>query len=301
MSNGIREELETYLYLSYSQEALVDYMAALMLFDAFEFSRPYEVFADILFDTSDDDPEETRDKITNAFHKMLDGLFSAHRINLLEDVDLQTKNTILGALFRLQNFEDPTPILLILESDRPTLEKFARIIETMTSLDEGKILSAIEDVDESSLKVLQNFLYKKEETAASQETDEDADKKKKLVDNLKDFFTACGEDNLAFQMVQNGIIPGHELRLYHPYVKEMIESTDEDQTAKNILSFFFMGVDSFLEPMLKYRNVSEQLVHGDATKIMRIETKMSVLLNKLVQYQKAKNDAKSISVVQHSA
>lgn len=302
MYGTIRDEIESYLVENFSHEAALEYMSSLMVIDSFEYQKPYDVFADILYDTTEEDENVIQMSIIKAFNDALDFILANHRVVLVEETDLETKNMILSALYQLQHVEDPVPFLRILEGYKSEEEKLALIIEILSGMDHTRAMMALESVEKSTLDILQALLYEKESTMNAGEADEEAMRKAQLIGNLKDFFHVCGEDNLAFEMSNNGIMPAHRAALYYPYIKDMIDvPADDDQTAKNILSLLYYAIDTFTEPSVVYRKVAENLIHGDPTRMMKIEAKISTMVNNLNQFQKAKNDAKSIFVVQHQA
>ena len=133
---------------------------------------------------------------------------------------------------------------------------------------------------------------------AIEEDPKDQETKALLVKNLKDFFIVHGTDCLAHRMLDNGVQPGWSSRLYYPFTKDLLVVPDDNQTAKNLLSFFFFAIDTFNDPLKVYHVVSDHLLTG-TERITRIEVKIVDMINAVRQYQKAQNDARQVSVVQH--
>ena len=300
METTLRDEIDSFLENAFTEEAAGEFKASLMLFDAFEYAKPFDDFSDILYDIEAEDKDITREKMISAFNRHLTAIFTAHQIALVDDVEIYVKNQILGVLYRLQHLEDPVPVLRILESSVSDEEKLAKIIDEFCLLDETEALSAFDAVSEETLKSLMKHLYAQEEllTKAVEEDPKDQETKALLVKNLKDFFIVHGTDCLAHQMLDNGVQPGWSSRLYYPFTKDLLVVPDDNQTAKNLLSFFFFAVDTFNDPLKVYHVVSDHLLTG-TERITRIEVKIADMINAVRQYQKAQNDARQVSVVQH--
>lgn len=300
MDFEFEEEIQEYLQATFSPEMQGEVRASLMVFDAFGYEKASAVLADVLFDIESSDKDLTQMKFLGAIHESLNALLKAHLVTVQDDTDLSVKNQILGVLYRLQHLEDPTPTLRILESSASGEEQLARIVQEYSVLDEAQVLMAVESIDESSLNTLRTYLYKKEEDleAAEEVPATELVDTALMVKNLKDFFHVHGNENLGYQMLDNGIQPGHDIKLYYPYISDQLVVEDDLQSAKNILSLFFIARDTFNDPLKVYRAYSEKIISG-SERIMKIEVKLAELLNALRQYQKALDDSRRVSVTQH--
>ena len=271
-----------------------------MILDAFSYQVLDDDLVDILNDIEEED-DVVQERFLECINIHLTKVLRSHQVFLADDADLYSKNQILAVLYRLQHLEDPVPPLRILETLASNEEKLAKLIEIYSELDETQATVAIESVDDSLITNVMTFLYAAEE---KNETDLLANENYKnltqLKANLKDFFTVHGKDNLAYEMMTNGIEPGLSIKLYYPYIKEHLVVEDNLLTAKNILSLFLFSIDTYKEPVVIYRKYSEQLI-TPADRIIKIEVKIAELLNQLYQYQEAQNAARSVFVVQHQA
>lgn len=291
MDHNAQEPIDTYSSENFSSELQKDLSDTLALCDAFEYSAIYREFPDVIYDVEAEDKEKTRLKVLSLFVEATDALFSAHQIEVVDFATLGERNQLLSVLHLLQSIEDPTPVLRILESSFSEEEQFAKIVESYSTLDEAIVLSLVESIDPSTLKILQSVLYQKEELLDEVNSLSD-EIKAKLVGNLKDFFHVHGEENIAFEMIQNGITIGFPLKLYYPYVGEHLVSESDEHTAKNLLAFFFMSYDTFNDPLKVYYEHSENLLSGKGHgRIQKVEQILMKLLSDLRSYQKAKDDA----------
>ncbi len=300
MDTSLLDEIHAYLYDNFTEQLRQELLGSLLLFDAFHHAKAYEPFPDILFDTSIDDREVVRTRMLDAFHEGLDLLLQSHQLSLVPEADIPVKNQILSVLYRLQHLEDPVPVLRILETDQSDEEQFAKIIAEYSVLDEQQVLEAVYSLATSTLHILRDYLYQQEINLTPEESPAAITERGLLVQNLKDFFHVHGSSNLANEMIQNGIAIGHAVKLYYPYIHEHLVTDDDPQTAKNLLSFFFIANDTFNDPLAVYRKTSDDLIH-DHPRTIRIEALITQLLNDLRNYQKAAHDAQRLSVVQHPA
>lgn len=293
MDDTLISEIAEYISLSFSEELQADIQGSLSLFDAFELQGAYASFPDILHDVEADDTDLTQMKFLSLIHENLNKLFKAHDLEVSENASLYNKNQVLSVLYRLQHLEDPVPVLRILETMLSSEEMFAKIVESYSMLDECVVLETVTSVGETFMNSLKAHLTE-QEAEPIEELDQVT--RSKLASNLRDFFHNHGSKNLAHEMISNGFAIGLEIKLYYPHVAEYLVTPDDEETAKNMLSLFFMARDTFNDPLKTYRTYSESLI-PNTERIMRIESKLAAMLNSLRHYQKATHDAASLSPV----
>lgn len=298
----IKDEIDEYLENTFSPEAQEEFNASLMVFEAFGYTAHVNDLTDLMFDPASENSDILQQNFIDCFHTHLNALLTLHQVTLMEESSFHEKNQVLSVLYRLQHLEDPVPVLRILESSLSQEEQFSKIVAAYSLLDETQVMTVFKEAEETFFTALQTYLYAQEETLANRDSgsDEVVQMQSTLVANLKDFFHVHGTTNLGYDMTQNGIQIGHDFGIYLNYIHDFIVTDDDTQTAKNILSVFFLAPDTFRDTLKMYRKFSEQLITG-TERIMNIETKITTLLNDLRQFQKAKDVARSVSVVQHQA
>jgi len=299
MLDSIEATITDYSLRNLSPELQDELNGSLTIFEAFDYKKIYEAMPDVLFDTTSEDTDLTQSRFLGLFHESLDALLSVHSIGILNPADLHIKNQILSAMYRIQHIEDPGPILALTESSFSNEEKFAKIIDAYSTLDEGTILTSVDLIPDSFIKGLQDFLYAQENQQEAEAGEEGLISELQLI-TLKDLFTCFGTENLGGEMIANGIHPGNEAELYLPYIAGSFVTDDDLQSAKNILSFFCIASDTFTNPLAAYHQYSETLVPSH-DRILKIEVKLGELLNELRHYQEANHVATAISAVQHHA
>lgn len=299
MDDSLFQSIQAYAETNLTPELQEEITGSLVLCDAFDYAVIYEKMPDVLFDTTAESTDVTHQRFLSVIHDSMDALLNIHGVALIDSAELHAKNQILSALYRIQHLEDPVPMLRILESSFSSEEKFAKIIEALSILDETVVLTVVDAIPDELLTALCNFLSDREKQAeAAEQAEEYANVQ--LMSNLKDFFNCHGIANIANEMIQNNVEPGYPIAMYLPYFQEHLVTLDDDQTAKNILAFLLMASDTYADPLSAYHQYSDQFLH-DHERIMRIETAIGALLNSLRNFQKANDDAKRLSVVQHSA
>lgn len=298
MFSSSKDQIMAYLAGTFSQEMRDEIAASFMVMDAFSYQDLEDDLIDILNDFEADDDDLTQAKILETVNKHLTKLLQCHQVALFEEASIAIKNQILSVLFRLQKLEDPTPVLRLLETQLSNEEKLAKIVEMYSEATETEVLENLEEVGDGLLSNLMTFLYEVEERLGTDEVVFENQEMKQLKTTLRDFFTVNGNDNLAFDMIYNGIEPGLSIKIYYPYIQENIIVADDLTTAKNLLSLFLMSADTCQDPLSIYHKYSEQLIH-DPDRIVKIEVKLGELLNKLRQYQEAQDVARSVSFLVH--
>lgn len=292
MFHNTQEAVENFLASHYTEQLSQTYRNCLALMDTFEYATIYEKLIDVIFD-----PEsENQDKASMDFHTtMVDGLnavLSEHMLSLTEEATIVQRMYILHGLYLLQSIEDPVPYLRMLESVGDEAEVFGRIIGQLTELTATEVMLVLDEAMSNLpglLTGIKNMLTDMENIQPV-EVDEVA---VQVTKNLNDYFKACGEDNLACQLVNSGMTIGQSAAIYYPYVSDHLVTENDEETAKNLLSFFLFCRDTYQSPLESYRKYSEALL-GTAARTSRIEAIILQEYTKLEQYKDAQTKANSI-------
>lgn len=295
MFSDDRETIQAYLATRFSESMSDELNASFMVLDSFQYTKLDERLIDIVNDYNKDETEVVQMKVLEAFHQSLNEVLRAHQVFLSEDTPLVAKNQVLAVLYRLQRLEDPVPPLKVLETQLNNEEKFSRLVNMYSHLREVDVMESIENVGDDLLKNLMNFLYTQEESQQELPV-----VNKELNQTLKDFFDHISKENVAYELIQNGVMTGLSVKIYYPYVKDKLITQDDKETAINLLSLFLMSIDTYKEPLEIYRQYGDNLIESK-DRIMKIEVLIGEMLTQLYQYQGAKDVARSVSVVQHQA
>ena len=299
MLPSLIEEIREYAALNLSSELGDEVNLTLALCDAFRYNAPYTTLPDVMFDVNREDKDITQQKFIQVFSDAASALLTMHGIGIRPDAELHIKNQVVSVLFRLQAIDDPTPILRITETALSDEEQLARIIDSYSTIDEAVFLSVLDGLDPSFIPGLQAFLYA-QETAIEQREAAESDENKAILKNLRAFFTLLGSDNLACALLENGVSFGAPFETYFAYIEDALLSGTDDQIALNLLALFLMSSDGSSDPLQFFRAMSETLIPTHEHRL-RIEGKLTELLNSFHHYLKANDDAQRVSPVQHPA
>lgn len=292
MSFELQEEITDYIERTYPNQFQELLKAALSLFDAFEHTAIYDRLRDLLYDPESDDPDVLSSGFVSTFEQSVNELLEAHQLKCFEEVQFGMRVQILAAALMVTNVEDPTPYIRILETDLSNEEQFAKILEGFLPIDEATVLSAVEEVHDEFIARLHLHLSQREAQLEAQQ--EEAEVPEELFGMLKTYFQVVGGQNLASEMLKNGMKPGWSINTYLPYVEDYLKDLNTAELARDFLGLFFMSSDTYKEPLQAYRKHSE-LVLSQVDQIQAVETAMMEHLNGIAQLTGANNVARSLS------
>lgn len=296
MENSTQELIHSFIENHFSEEMQDEVRASFMLLEAFNSTEVSERLEDILYDGNYDDTDQIEQNFLECIDHYLDILLEKHQV-VLKDTSLEAKNQIIAVLYQLQRLEDPVPPLRILETDLSNEEKFSKIVSSYSELDEVDVLDYLESVAQPTLDRLQDFLYQQEEDIQNRTSlIEPKTEKEMLIRNLRDFFTLHGTESLGYSMIESGIEPGYSFSTYYSFVKKHLIGSNDASTAKNILGLLFLAMDTWNEPLESYRKYSEEILET-TDRTMKVEVELTNLLNRLREYQKAKDEERRVSTV----
>ena len=291
MFNNTMEVIQTFTSSNYSLEMQQVYQDSLALMDVFEYNAIYEQLNDVLFDPESEDPELANMRFHETMLQGIRKVLEEHSIVLFEEVRLDQANKVLSSLFLIQSVEDYVPILRILESNQMPEETFGMVVEQLTDLDTGTLMVMVDSEKSNlpqALEGIKRFLQDKEAVSAPPAVDVSEYRKR-----MEEYFQACGTDNIAYLLLSSGMMLEQTAAVYYPYVDEGLVTDNDEDTAKNLLSFFLMSADTFAAPLESYRRYSEYILH-DTARIPRVEEFFMKELAKYEQYKTAQRDARSI-------
>lgn len=283
------ELISTYVENTFTEELKHEIYRSFSLFDYFEHQNALSGLIDILNDASYMDSNALKDKFVLELHSQLDYVLQQHNIRVTPEATLEEKNEIISALALIQNLEDYSGIITLLESFESDDLQLATILSDLCMLDYTRILSLIEYFDPHILQLLKDFIYSKENEAAGEDKQPLA-----VVANAKLFFTQYGKENIGGNLIDNDVNMGSKFETYLPFVDEDLVVESDEQTAMNILSLLYLSIDGYNAPLLVYRKYSYQLLH-DLNRVSKIETLIVKTINLFEEFKKAHNEKARLS------
>lgn len=275
-------------YFTYDLQ--VEIYRSFRLLNDYEYNDAFAGFVDIINNESYVSAEDMKDQFIIELNSKLNFILKEHTIELTNEATIFDKNEILVAFLLIQDLEDYTGIISLLESFESKEEKLSLILSDLTMLDQAKVLELVVSFSDTMLDTLKQFIYEIENNKP-----EKANGSKFItINNLKQLFSCLGKDNLGYLLAKSGVIVGERFETYLPYTdKDLVANTDE-QTALNILSLIYMSSDGINNPLLLYRKYSFQILQ-DLNKVSRIEVLVVSMVNKLNEFKKALHEKDRLS------
>jgi hypothetical protein len=247
------EIIETFLMYYYTPEASNEITRSFRLFDKFEYKDIEIDFINIVSQQSIKSSDELVDSFNVNLHEKLNYMLNEHTIMTVSSATITEKNEILTALYLIQDLENYTSTICVLESLEEDEVILSTILAELCILEPHDILGLIESFNPVILKTLKKLIYSNE-TITNTPVNQDH------INVLNAFFSLYGKDNLGGLMITNGIRVGDNYSNYVEFAETIIGSNN-NQTAINLLSVIYMSEEGYLNPVLTYREHAMAILH----------------------------------------
>lgn len=287
----MEELVDDFIDANLGPEMAAEVRRALNLCTFFNVEDVYDRLIDIIVLEGIEQPDGIRDGFYEALIDTLRGILKAHTIVLAEEATLEQINELLTALARIQYREDYSNYLRILEGTESDIEQFTEIMSDLCELDQVSLLDLIVAFDSSTIDVLKQYMYNKEE-----ENTELKEENKELRKQLQLFFKADEKkESIGSQLAETGMLVSVPFHVYIPYIHEVLE--EEKSPAKlalHILSVLYMSTDGYQNPLELYRQHSIELL-GDINRTSAVEVRLLEMLSSFNDFVKAENEKARLS------
>lgn len=265
----------------YSDELKQEILRSLDLIEKFESDNIYDTLINLINQSETLSTEDICDYFVTELVNKLNFILREHKIITNPDTPIQKLNEILNALYLIQNLEDYTGIIRLLESFESDTEILVQILSELCVLSESEILECIYDFDAIILKNLKQFIYSKEK-----EPIEINDQN--FINNIKTFFELFKINTVGQVLIKSGIKLNFSIKFYLQYLSKDILIGDNENIALNILSVLMITSEGQKDPVNVYRKISFHLFQNlNTTSIIEVE--LIKLLNKYNEYKNAKD------------
>lgn len=244
---------------------------------------------DIISDEGYESTENMQDAFLAEINAKLDFILNEHTIKLRSEATIDDRLQILTGLHLVQDLENYTSIITLLESLEDDHYILASILEELTNVDKGHILSVIEFFNPEILIKLKEYIYTKESPETSQCN-------MTVYETIKQFFKFNNQESLGTILIKARAELGLEFSSYFPLIKEDIISLDNKQTALNFLSVLMISKDGQISPIELYREYSSS-VFQDINLISNIEVILIGIYNSFIEYQKVQDEKTRLSKI----
>lgn len=267
----------------FSDELKQEILRSLDLIEKFNSDIIYDDLINLIHQSEVLSTEDISDYFVTELVDKLKFILRAHRIEPNNEIPIQKLNEILNALYIIQNLEDYTGIIRLLESFESDTEILIKIIAELCTLDETEVLECIANFDGVILKNLKQFIYSKEKEPLeiSNET---------FIFNIKCFFELFQINTVGKVLLDSGMRIDSNVKFYIQYLSKDILIGNDENKALNILSVLMLTTEGQKDPINIYRKISFYLFQNLNTTAL-VETEFIKLLNKYNEYKNAKQIA----------
>lgn len=281
MDDLIHLVLETY----FSEEAQEEIRRSFDLFDHFEYSKVYADLGTLACLHGQESSDSIVDRFNALVKEGLDDVLKEHTIVLIPEATIKDRNEICLALAHIQDLQDYTGIIRILESFQSDDIQLARILADMSMYDESRILELIQSFESKVLEILKSYIYEKEK-AQPQKDDYIA---RSVRDNFLLFTKLFGNATTGSKMLESSVVMGERMATYLTFFQDDLVSQSDEETALNILSVIYYSCDGYNSPLLLYRKYSNYILQ-DLVRVTRVENNVMALISKFLEFIKAEDE-----------
>lgn len=276
MDNDILNFIDDYFHFELKQEILRSFN----LLESFKVNIIYEDFVDILSQHGFKSNDYLRDAFVRKLTDKLIFILNEHTIKVNDDLDVFQLNELVSSLLLIQDLEDYTGIIRVLESFEQDEEKLSLILSDLCALDQTDILLSLESFNPVILTKLKEFIYSKEKEEEKEIQPED------FTNNLKHFFILYSDETLG-RILSRDIYLGLSFENYINYIDPFILKLDDASLALNLLSVLMLSTDGQIDPINIYRKYSLAIVQ-DMNRVANVEVHLMKFLSQYLEYKKAK-------------
>lgn len=250
----MNEQIEDFITNIYTPEFVILIRKAFSLFEAFEHNNAYDEMNDAVTNESVSDPIARSEHFAVALANQLSYVIEQHLIKLTDTATIVDQIEILDALYRFQHLENYIAIDAILSSEDDEIDMMSRILDELTDLGQGHILSILKEVDKRTLSLMRAFIINKTNVSVSELVDP------KITERIKLFAETFGKDYVGYVLIEAGMRLGYPLKLYIPFVHDyFVIENNQSQTALNILSVLYMSDVNEKDMLATFREVGEEI------------------------------------------
>lgn len=277
--------IEAFIDDFYSVDLADTIRASFDIMDKFNYDYNEQDFIRLLMEVENQATEYMHDMFLSILNHKLDLVLKEHTI-ILNNAKLYQKNEFLEALFVVQQLNDYSPILYLLESDLESDEKLAEIIAQLSTLTPSEVISLVDEYDEQILEVLKNYIYQQQ----PDETNELDSTTKQIIAKYKEFYYYLDSSNIdtpiGVEYFEAGILPGLEFKSYLNYFNELTDNNDLAKMSLDILSILLLAIDGYLTPIECYR-ANSHLLFNELDMIAKVDANLLNQINKFETFKQA--------------
>lgn len=248
----------------------------------FEYRDLYSGFIDIL--TVDDTTDNYQDRFTDTLTGILDGILQLHHLRLIPTATIRQRNELLTALYTIQDLEDYSSVLSVLESLETDTIKITTILADYCQLDMSEQLSIIDSFSPITLELLKSYI-------SLRDTERTQGHNHELIPTLRVLYRLYGRDSIGHLLIEHGVCVGLSIPLYMQHIDSIV-ADDDAQTAINVASLIYMTPESLSSPLVVYTTNSLVMLKS-LTVVSKIEPLVIAIIDRVQEFTKATTQVSS--------
>jgi hypothetical protein len=223
----------------------------------------------VMTDRSDDvDTGDTLILIERFTRQCQEKILAEHGVQLREDSSIDLMRALIDGILTLQNYENPTDIQRVLESDGGAEEKFADLMSFVTEYTSYEVVTAVEIVDAALLARIGE-----QNPEVDEPQDQEAlDARERHLRLLRALCSMLGTTQLVVaQFLRDGLDTGYPFEVYFNLAVPHFKGMDGKLIAQELLAMAVLSSDGVDNPVAtiqpKLDDVSEDLTEVTRTNI----------------------------------
>jgi hypothetical protein len=243
--------LLAFINLNYSPESAAMIRGALQTLSVYGTDLDDEIMD--LICNEDTEPSAVSDSIRSLISKSMDDILIAHTVIPSHEASFQDRLMLIEGLLVIQDLEDFTPVITIIESLGDTEELFAHLMSHVCTIDIVYIMTAVDTVDQALLDKLLNLAYFRTNTRYAPSIDVTI--RDTALARLKTLHKHVNRQLVGLEMLTLGFSAGMELPVYIPYsgINFTDTTTPIQILAEQFLSLIYLSTPEE-DPVAVYRN-----------------------------------------------
>lgn len=234
--------------------------------------------------------EDLHDQISSTIINMALDVLTAHGLTMSKEHTFYEFNQILDGLWKIQNLEDYTEIITILESTDDNLEKVSEIISLNSELSVTETMTLLQDsnVDRFIPRITimaHDKMLRKPDSPVTFDIEQ--------LKQIKRFRTMV-EPLIAVgvRMIESGFPIGLPLASYIPFAKSSLDTDDIKELSIHIFSLLLISQGGYEAPQVLFKN-SSYFFAFELEKATKIDIEINKIIADLSKIKYKEGDTKT--------
>lgn len=275
-------EIESYLKDTFSPETTGLFLKSFDLFESFLTEDYLGPYMHAMMTEEEIDKPPVADRFLSILLSQITDVLELHEVKLSEEATLSDHVAALDFLQQLQLWDDKEQIDQIIQAADSPLDAFCDLFEYIKPDYKERSHLFVDEVTASFITKVQQFVRDEQIVNMEESETDDEAASEDFIKRLKVLVNFLDDKSLfAYRLISNGTFIGGEFKLYYNAIKKELQGLDNDRFAKEWLLMSYMSKDASINPILYYRENSQELI-GDILAITAIDIKLSKLIDQFM-------------------